>query len=111
MRLRGDILHMVRSTTDEGPGRRIWQTSTALFEVCATSEKPSNRVIDSRAWPYYEQAFAQGLVSDYLHNYFPYEDFVKIGAGNGTLAMDILDFIRSGISRGLRAYLLQHRGD
>ena len=29
--------------------------------------------------------------------YFPYEDLViyEIGAGNGTLAMDILDYIRS----------------
>ena len=28
--------------------------------------------------------------------YFPYEDFIiyEIGAGNGTLAMDILDFLR-----------------
>jgi SAM-dependent MidA family methyltransferase len=36
-------------------------------------------------------------VSEYLLKYFPYEDLViyEIGAGNGTLAMDILDFIRS----------------
>jgi len=36
-------------------------------------------------------------VSEYLLKYFPYEDLViyEIGAGNGTLAMDILDYIRS----------------
>jgi SAM-dependent MidA family methyltransferase len=36
------------------------------------------------------------LASEYLLKYFPYEDFVlyEIGAGNGTLAMDILDLLR-----------------
>jgi SAM-dependent MidA family methyltransferase len=36
-------------------------------------------------------------VSEYLLEYFPYEDLViyEIGAGNGTFAMDILDIIRS----------------
>lgn len=36
-------------------------------------------------------------MSEYLLKYFPYEDLViyEIGAGNGTLAMDILDFIRN----------------
>lgn len=35
-------------------------------------------------------------MSEYLLKYFPYEDFViyEIGAGNGTLALDILDYIR-----------------
>jgi SAM-dependent MidA family methyltransferase len=35
-------------------------------------------------------------VSEYLLKYFPYEDFIiyEIGAGNGTLAMDILNYIR-----------------
>jgi SAM-dependent MidA family methyltransferase len=35
-------------------------------------------------------------VSEYLLKYFPYEDFIiyEIGAGNGTLAMDILDYLR-----------------
>jgi hypothetical protein len=35
-------------------------------------------------------------VSEYLLKYFPYEDFVvyEIGAGNGTLAMNILDLLR-----------------
>ncbi|KAF8493283.1 S-adenosyl-L-methionine-dependent methyltransferase [Russula emetica] len=64
---------------EEGPGRQIWHTPTELFK------------------PYYGQAIAQCLVSEYLLKYFPYEDLViyEIGAGNGTLAMDILDFIES----------------
>lgn len=35
-------------------------------------------------------------MSEYLLKYFPYEDFViyEIGAGNGTLALDILDYLR-----------------
>jgi SAM-dependent MidA family methyltransferase len=35
-------------------------------------------------------------VSEYLLKYFPYEDLViyEIGAGNGTLAMNILDYLR-----------------
>ncbi|KAI0792037.1 DUF185-domain-containing protein [Abortiporus biennis] len=63
---------------DQGPGRQIWHTPTELFK------------------PYYGQAIAQCLVSEYLLKYFPYEDFVvyEIGAGNGTLAQDILDYIR-----------------
>ena len=35
-------------------------------------------------------------MAEYLLKYFPYEDFIiyEIGAGNGTLAMDILNFLR-----------------
>jgi SAM-dependent MidA family methyltransferase len=35
-------------------------------------------------------------VSEYLLKYFPYEDFTiyEIGAGNGTLAMDILNYLQ-----------------
>ena len=35
-------------------------------------------------------------MSEYLLKYFPYEDFViyEIGAGNGTLAQDILDYLQ-----------------
>ena len=46
--------------------------------------------------PHFGQAIAQCLVSEYLLKYFPYEDFViyEIGAGNGTLALDILNFLK-----------------
>ena len=35
-------------------------------------------------------------MSEYLLKYFPYEDLViyEIGAGNGTLALDVLDYIQ-----------------
>ncbi|EPQ56616.1 DUF185-domain-containing protein [Gloeophyllum trabeum ATCC 11539] len=61
-----------------GPGRQIWHTPTELFK------------------PWYGQAIAKCLISEYLLKYFPYEDFViyEIGAGNGTLASNILDYIR-----------------
>ncbi|KAG9075114.1 hypothetical protein FS749_013259, partial [Ceratobasidium sp. UAMH 11750] len=62
-----------------GPGRQVWHTPTELFK------------------PYYGHAIAQCLVSEYLLKYFPYEDFViyEMGAGNGTLAENILDFLQS----------------
>ncbi|KAH7881781.1 S-adenosyl-L-methionine-dependent methyltransferase [Phlebopus sp. FC_14] len=70
----GDMM----SGTD-GPGRQIWHTPTELFK------------------PWYGQAIARCLVSEYLLKYFPYEDFkiYEFGAGNGTLALNILDFLRA----------------
>ncbi|TFY73801.1 hypothetical protein EWM64_g10211, partial [Hericium alpestre] len=71
-------LYMAYGLDAEGPGRQIWHTPTELFK------------------PYYGQALAQCIVSEYLLKYFPYEDLViyEIGAGNGTLALDILDYLR-----------------
>ncbi|TFK26216.1 DUF185-domain-containing protein [Coprinopsis marcescibilis] len=62
----------------DGPGRQLWHTPTELFK------------------PWYGQAIAQCVVSEYLLKYFPYEDFViyEIGAGNGTLALNILDYLQ-----------------
>ncbi|KAF8239329.1 DUF185-domain-containing protein [Tricholoma matsutake] len=62
----------------DGPGRQLWHTPTELFK------------------PWYGRAIAQCLVAEYMLKYFPYEDFIlyEIGAGNGTLAMDILDYLR-----------------
>ncbi|KAI0697846.1 S-adenosyl-L-methionine-dependent methyltransferase [Cerioporus squamosus] len=62
----------------EGPGKQLWHTPTELFK------------------PWYGRAIAQSLVSEYLLKFFPYEDFViyEIGAGNGTLALDILDYLQ-----------------
>ncbi|KAF4610897.1 hypothetical protein D9613_006959 [Agrocybe pediades] len=62
----------------DGPGRQLWHTPTELFK------------------PWYGRAIARCLVSEYLLKYFPYEDFViyEIGAGNGTLAMDILNLLQ-----------------
>ncbi|KAK2463613.1 hypothetical protein APHAL10511_004364 [Amanita phalloides] len=62
----------------DGPGRQLWHTPTELFK------------------PWYGRAIAHCLVSEYLLKYFPYEDFIiyEIGAGNGTLASDMLDCIQ-----------------
>lgn len=62
----------------DGPGRQLWHTPTELFK------------------PWYGRAIAHCLVSEYLLKYFPYEDFIiyEIGAGNGSLARDILDCIQ-----------------
>ncbi|KAG7093964.1 hypothetical protein E1B28_007595 [Marasmius oreades] len=59
--------------------KQLWHTPTELFK------------------PWYGQAVAQCLVSEYFLKYFPYEDFIiyEIGAGNGTLASNILDYLRS----------------
>jgi SAM-dependent MidA family methyltransferase len=40
---------------------------------------------------------ARCLVSEYLLKYFPYEDLIiyETGAGNGTLALNVLDFLAS----------------
>ncbi|KAH0836551.1 DUF185-domain-containing protein [Lanmaoa asiatica] len=63
----------------DGPGRQIWHTPTELFK------------------PWYGRAIAQCLVSEYLLKYFPYEDFkiYELGAGNGTLALNVLDHLRA----------------
>ncbi|KZT59494.1 DUF185-domain-containing protein [Calocera cornea HHB12733] len=67
---------------DAGPrpshGRQLWHTPTELFK------------------PWYGSAIAQCLTADYMLKYFPYEDFIiyEVGAGNGTLARNILDFLR-----------------
>ncbi|KAH9849954.1 DUF185-domain-containing protein [Lenzites betulinus] len=62
----------------DGPGKQIWHTPTELLQ------------------PWYGRALARCLVSEYLLKYFPYEDFViyEIGAGNGTLALNMLDYIQ-----------------
>lgn len=46
--------------------------------------------------PHYGQAIAQCITSEYLLKYFPYEDLniYEIGAGNGSLALDVLSFIQ-----------------
>ena len=83
-------------TDEEGPGRQIWHTPTELFKVRSASDVHGSGS-NPHVQPYYGQAIAQCLVSEYLLKNFPYDDLViyEIGAGNGTLAMDILDYIQS----------------
>lgn len=58
--------------------RQLWHTPTELFR------------------PYYGEAIARWLVTNYKSTLFPYNDLIiyEIGAGNGTLMCNILDHIR-----------------
>ncbi|KAG8958642.1 hypothetical protein FRC03_008942 [Tulasnella sp. 419] len=70
--------HGMLNAAGQGPGRQIWHTPTELFK------------------PHYGRAIAECLVQEYMLHYFPYEDLViyEMGAGNGTMAQNILDYIR-----------------
>ena len=63
---------------EENETRQLWHTPTELFR------------------PYYGEAFARYLVTNYKLRYFPFHDLViyELGAGNGTLMLNILDYIR-----------------
>lgn len=58
--------------------RQLWHTPTELFQ------------------PYYGEAIAQYLVRNYQIKYFPHRDLIiyEMGAGNGTLMHNILDYIK-----------------
>ncbi|KAF2224234.1 S-adenosyl-L-methionine-dependent methyltransferase [Elsinoe ampelina] len=59
--------------------RQLWHTPTELFR------------------PYYGEAIARYLVSNYKLQLYPYHDLLiyEMGAGNGTLMLNILDYIRA----------------
>ena len=58
--------------------RQLWHTPTELFR------------------PYYGEAIARYMVANYKLSLYPYHDLViyELGAGNGTLMLNILDYIR-----------------
>ena len=58
--------------------RQLWHTPTELFR------------------PYYGEAIARYLVTNYKLNNYPHHDLLiyELGAGNGTLMLNILDYIR-----------------
>ena len=58
--------------------RQLWHTPTELFR------------------PYYGEAIARYLVENYKLSYHPFNDLIiyEMGAGNGTLMLNILDYIR-----------------
>jgi hypothetical protein len=58
--------------------RQLWHTPTELFR------------------PYYGEAIARHLVENYKLSHHPYHDLIiyEMGAGNGTLMLNILDHIR-----------------
>ncbi|KAH0536760.1 hypothetical protein FGG08_006398 [Glutinoglossum americanum] len=59
--------------------RQLWHTPTELFR------------------PYYGEAIARYLVTNYKLTLYPYHDLIiyEMGAGNGTLMLNILDYIRA----------------
>lgn len=63
---------------DPDETRQLWHTPTELFR------------------PHYGEAIARYLVAHYRLTLFPYHDLViyELGAGNGTLMLNILDYIR-----------------
>ena len=58
--------------------RQLWHTPTELFQ------------------PHYGHAIARYLVTNYKMTLFPYHDLIiyEMGAGNGTMMRNILDYIR-----------------
>jgi hypothetical protein len=60
------------------PLRQLWHTPTELFK------------------PYYGEAIARYLITNYKLSLFPYNDLIifEMGAGNGTMMSNILDYIR-----------------
>ncbi|KAL1393849.1 S-adenosyl-L-methionine-dependent methyltransferase [Phyllosticta capitalensis] len=59
--------------------RQLWHTPTELFR------------------PYYGESIARYLVTNYKLSQYPYHDLLiyEMGAGNGTLMINILDYIRN----------------
>lgn len=80
-----------------GPGLQVFHTPTELFRVStlALGAAVCSHVL-LYPKPHYGQTIAQCIVSEYLLKYFPYEDLnlYEIGAGNGSLALDVLNFIQ-----------------
>ena len=58
--------------------RQLWHTPTELFR------------------PYYGEAIARYLITNYKLAHYPSEDLIiyELGAGNGTLMLNMLDYIR-----------------
>ncbi|KAL8998592.1 MAG: hypothetical protein Q9188_006067 [Gyalolechia gomerana] len=58
--------------------RQLWHTPTELFR------------------PYYGEAIARYLVTNYMLAHHPFHDLIiyELGAGNGTLMLNVLDYIR-----------------
>lgn len=59
--------------------RQLWHTPTELFR------------------PYYGEAIARYMVANYKLSLYPFHDLLiyELGAGNGTLMLNILDYIRA----------------
>ncbi|KAG5359773.1 NADH dehydrogenase [ubiquinone] complex I, assembly factor 7-like protein [Yarrowia sp. C11] len=64
--------------TSRGSSKQLWHTPTELFK------------------PYYGEALARYLLVNYKLSLYPYKDLIiyEMGGGNGTLMINILDYIR-----------------
>lgn len=78
--LRARYTNFEDALDDQEPNelRQLWHTPTELFS------------------PYYGEAIARFLIGDYEMNLYPYHDLniYEMGAGNGTMMLNILDYIR-----------------
>ncbi|KAL6793847.1 DUF185 domain-containing protein [Trichoderma camerunense] len=74
-----DFEDLLDEKEGESPTRQLWHTPTELFR------------------PYYGEAIARYLVSNYRLTTYPYDDLLifEMGAGRGTLMLNILDYIRA----------------
>jgi hypothetical protein len=63
----------------ENETRQLWHTPTELFR------------------PFYGEAMARYMVANYQLSLYPYYDLIiyEMGAGNGTMMLNILDYIRA----------------
>jgi hypothetical protein len=69
----------VLDAKEPNPTRQLWHTPTELFR------------------PHYGEAIARYLISNYHIQGYPYHDLIiyEMGAGRGTLMLNILDYIRN----------------
>ncbi|KAJ1976030.1 hypothetical protein H4R34_004126, partial [Dimargaris verticillata] len=60
------------------PAKQVWHTPTELFN------------------PWFGQAIAKYIVTEYKLNHYPEDDLViyELGAGNGTLMLNIMDYLQ-----------------
>jgi hypothetical protein len=82
-----------------GLGRQVWHTPTELFRV-SPSLHFVYRDTDPRSLtpqPHYSRIIARALLSHYKLHHYPYTDLqiYEIGAGNGSLMVDIMTFLRT----------------
>lgn len=81
---------------EQREGKQIWHTPTELFKVSGLSFVLKKDSADPFGQPWFGRAVARCLIADYKLKHFPYDDFVlyEMGAGNGTLMSNILDYLR-----------------
>jgi Putative S-adenosyl-L-methionine-dependent methyltransferase len=79
LKQRYDLFDDELDKKDPNSRRQIWHTPTELFK------------------PYYGEAIARYMATNYKMSLYPYYDLLiyEMGAGNGTLMLNVLDYIRA----------------